>query len=408
MSTPTVSEEIYLDNHATTAVDPRVLDAMLPLLQSEYANAGSLTHEAGRRVARIVQQSKELILELLGSPESELIFTSGATESVNLALLGTCLHPRQKRRRVLIGQIDHRAVLDCGKKLSRSGFDVRWLEAQNLHASVPDLCIGKYSSEGLAENLSDDVALVSLILGNNEIGTIQEIHSIAQACRDHGAVLHLDATQSVGKIPLCAQELGADLISFSAHKFYGPKGVGGLLICNPELQITPTIVGGGQQNNLRSGTLNTAGIVGMAKALEIAIDQIPLELPRTYALRDLLWKRLKSGVQGLGLNGPTWPDQLPDDMHRLDRLPGNLNVHFPRVDGQSLMLKIPRLAVSSGSACTSSEPNPSHVLTGIGLGEDRARCSLRFGIGRFNTESQIELAAQWIVAAYSELLDFVA
>jgi len=408
VSDPTVPEEIYLDNHATTAVDPRVVDAMLPLMHTQYANAGSITHESGRRVARIIQGCKDRILELLGARQAELVFTSGATESINLALFGFCLHPRQRRRSVLIGPLEHRAVVDCARKLSKQAFRVERLDAISGFANDQISSVGACSIDSLRQSLTEDVAIVTLILGNNEIGTLQDMRQVAQMCRDQGALLHLDATQSVGKIPFDAESIGADLVSFSAHKFYGPKGVGGLLICNPEIQITPNIIGGGQQNNLRSGTLNTAGIVGMTRALEVAVEEMPVELPRIFSLRNQLWHRLRSGISGLLLNGSYWPDQLPVDPYELGRLPGNLNVQFPKVDGQSLMLKIPNLAVSSGSACTSAEPHPSHVLTGIGLSEDQARCSLRFGIGRFNTESQVELAADWIVDAYTELLRFVA
>lgn len=413
-----LTQEIYLDNHATTAVDPRVAESMLAMMQSQYANPGSVTHEAGRRVAHRIQDCKEQMLDLLGAPQAELIFTSGATESVNLALFGYCLHPKQTRRSLLIGKLEHRAVLDCAKKLSKSGFIVQSLDTQRNDPTRLDQPIGSCSLETIEQHLNKDTALVSLILGNNEIGTLQDMSRIAELCRSQGVVLHLDATQSVGKLPFAAhgtssqgtsaQACGADLVSFSAHKFYGPKGVGGLLICNPELKLSPLIVGGGQQNNLRSGTLNSVGIVGMARALEVAVADMPDELPRIFGLRDRLWRRLDSAIEGLKLNGPMWPQMLPENSWDLDRLPGNLNVQFPKVDGQSLMLKIPSLAVSSGSACTSAEPHPSHVLTGIGLSEDQARCSLRFGIGRFNTESEIDLASELIISAYRELLHFVA
>jgi cysteine desulfurase len=403
-----MAEEIYLDNHATTAVDPRVVEAMLPAMLSEYANAGSITHQPGRRAAQRIQEHKEQILYLLGAQHAELIFTSGATESINLALFGIALHPRQKRRSVLVGTIDHKAVLDCSRKLSKQGLNVQTIDLVENQADDPLPCFGIYDLEALGKQLNDDVAIVSLILGNNEIGSLQDMRPIAELCHQHGAMLHLDATQAIGKIPFDAQSVGADLVSFSAHKFYGPKGVGGLLICNDTIQLSPVIVGGGQQNNLRSGTLNTAGIVGMARALEISVAQLDTELPMIYSLRDRLWQKLKTRIDGLELNGPDWKTLPPSDPTILQRLPGNLNVRFPNVDGQSLMLKVPSLAVSSGSACTSAEPAPSHVLIGIGLSQDQARSSLRFGIGRFNTESQIDQAADRIVAAYAELLHFVA
>ena len=392
------SKVIYLDNQATTAVDPRVVDAMIPMMIDQYANAGSITHEPGRRVASIIEHAKEQMLNLLGASQGELIFTSGATESINLALAGVCLHPRQKRNRLLIGRIDHRAALDCAKRIGKSNFIVEYLQSTST---------GAYLAEVLQTQLSENVALVSLILGNNEIGTLQDMRPIADLCHAQGAMLHLDATQTVGKVPFDARSTGADLISFSAHKFYGPKGVGGLLICNDQLKLTPLIVGGGQQNNLRSGTLNTAGIVGMAKALEVAVADLTSELPNIYKLRQRLWDKLRFGIEGVHLNGPSWPQDLIQPTVWLERLPSNLNVQFPKVDGQSLMLKVPSLALSSGSACSSAEPHPSHVLLGIGLGEDQARCSLRFGIGRFNTAAQIDIAADLIIAAYEELVHFV-
>lgn len=403
-----MAEEIYLDNHATTAVDPRVVEAMLPAMLSEYANAGSITHQPGRRAAQRIQEHKEQMLYLLGAQHAELIFTSGATESINLALFGVALHPRQKRRTVLVGKIDHKAVLDCARKLSKQGLNVQTIDLVENQSADLLPCVGIFDLEALGKQLNDDVAIVSLILGNNEIGSLQDMRPIAELCHQHGAMLHLDATQAIGKIPFDAQAVGADLVSFSAHKFYGPKGVGGLLICNDTLQLSPVIVGGGQQNNLRSGTLNTPGIVGMARALEISVAQLDTELPMIYSLRDRLWQKLKTRIEGLELNGPDWKTLPPSDPTVLRRLPGNLNVRFPNVDGQSLMLKVPSLAVSSGSACTSAEPAPSHVLIGIGLSQDQARSSLRFGIGRFNTESQIDQAADRIVAAYAELLHFVA
>ncbi len=403
-----MAEEIYLDNHATTAVDPRVVEAMLPTMLSEYANAGSITHQPGRRAAQRIQEHKAQMLYMLGAQHAELIFTSGATESINLALFGIALHPRQKRRTVLVGKIDHKAVLDCARKLSKQGLNVQTIDlVENQPADLLP-CVGIYDLEALGEQLTDDVAIVSLILGNNEIGSLQDMRPIAELCHQHGAILHLDATQAIGRIPFDAQAVGADLVSFSAHKFYGPKGVGGLLICNDTIQLSPVIVGGGQQNNLRSGTLNTAGIVGMARALEISVAQLDAELPMIYSLRDRLWQKLKTRIDGLKLNGPDWKTLPPSDPTVLKRLPGNLNVRFPNVDGQSLMLKVPSLAVSSGSACTSAEPAPSHVLIGIGLSQDQARSSLRFGIGRFNTETEIDQAADRIVSAYAELLHFVA
>jgi cysteine desulfurase len=309
-------------------------------------------------------------------------------------------------------------VLDCTKKLARQGFLVETLGATTHDASAHGQSaqvsqdrafqIGRIDFDSLKASLDDDVCVVSILMGNNEIGTLQDLRPVADLCRAHGAVLHVDATQAVGKIPLGDLSLQADLVSFSAHKFYGPKGVGALLMTDPDLMLTPLIVGGGQQNNLRSGTLNTSGIVGMARALAIATESLESEMPRIYALRDRLWQKLRSGIDGLRLNGPAWTKDFPTDPKELYGLPGNLNVQFPRIEGQSLMLKVPGLAVSSGSACTAAEPHPSHVLMGIGLSQDQARCSLRFGIGRFNTSEQIDQAAAILVSAYTQLIQFVA
>ena len=416
--------EIYLDNHATTRVDSRVIEAMLPWMNDEFANAGSHTHGAGRRAAATVEQCTERILGLLGAPNHELVYTSGATESINLAIFGTFSHPKQTRRGLLVGLADHRAVLDCAKRLKTLECSGPKLSGQKLgdqsysvdYIKVKDATsqqAGAIDLEAFQEALSDNVSMVSVILGNNEIGTLQNIEPLAQACRNVGALLHIDATQAIGKIDFRAADTQADFISFSAHKFYGPKGIGGLLVPKDKLRLRPQIIGGGQQNNLRSGTLNTPGIAGMCRALEVATEDLPIEAQRLRILRNRLWDRLFESIEGLGLNGPPIEAraiQTAQSPARSceNRLPGNLNVRFPKVEGQSLMLKVPQLALSSGSACSSSDPRPSHVLQAIGLNDEEARSSLRFGIGRFNTEEEIDEAADRIVAAYNELRLFVA
>jgi len=408
-------QEIYLDNHATTRVDPRVIEAMVPWMSQEYGNAGSHTHEPGRRAAAMVEESTQRILRLLGAENHDLVITSGATESIHLALFGTMTHPKLSRRGVLIGQADHRAVLDCGKRLALLGFTVRYLPVETEVESE----IGAVRLSELEKSLDDQVGLVSVILGNNEIGTLQQVAPLARACHRAGALLHIDATQAVGKIPLDVDRSEADFVSFSAHKFYGPKGVGGLLVPKSRLRLVPQIVGGGQQNNLRSGTLNTTGILGMSVALQIAVDEMDLERERVEGLRRELWELLRSEIEGLELNGPTFlRSDLKNSKEDFDvssretvvdtRLPGNLNVRFPGVEGQAIMLRVPELALSSGSACSSADPRPSHVLQAIGLSEDAARSSLRFGIGRFNTAAEIEAAAKRIVGAYRELRAFIA
>jgi cysteine desulfurase len=405
-------QEIYLDNHATTRVDPRVVDAMIPWMTQEYGNAGSHTHEIGRRAAAMVEESTQAILGLLGAENHDLIFTSGATESIHLAMFGTMTHPRLSKRGLLIGQAEHRAVLDCGKRLASQGYEVRYLPVETQAVKE----IGAVQLSVLEHSLHEQIGLVCLILGNNEIGTFQDVAPLARACHRVGALLHIDATQAVGKIPLDVDSSEADFVSFSAHKFYGPKGVGGLLVPKRSLKLAPQIVGGGQQNNLRSGTLNTTGILGMAVALQIAVTELESERKRVEGMRNLLWERLSSEIQGLELNGPWINSSSTRDAGGFTtggawedrRLPGNLNVRFPGVEGQAIMLRVPELALSSGSACSSADPRPSHVLQAIGLSEDAARSSLRFGIGRFNTEAEIEVVAERIVEAYRELRAFIA
>ena len=412
-------QEIYLDNQATTRVDSRVIEAMIPWMNDEFANAGSQTHGSGRRAAAMVEQCTERVLAMLGATNHDLVFTSGATESVNLAIFGTFSHPKQSRRSLLVGSADHRAVLDCAKRLKTLEFSGQSCGGQSFsvgYLKVADATseqAGAIDLESFQEALNEDVAMVSVILGNNEIGTLQSIAPLAKACHSVGALLHIDATQAIGKVGFSAVETQADFVSFSAHKFYGPKGIGGLLVPRERLRLRPQIIGGGQQNNLRSGTLNTPGIAGMCRALEVAIEELPVEAQRLRSFRKRLWDRFSESIEGIGLNGPPMdagPIETSQSPLRSweNRLPGNLNVRFPKVEGQSLMLKVPQLALSSGSACSSSDPRPSHVLQAIGLRDEEARSSLRFGIGRFNTAEEIDEAADRIVAAYHELRLFVA
>jgi cysteine desulfurase len=394
---------IYLDNHATTRIDPEVIDVMVRFMETHYANPGSTTHEAGRIVASLVENAIENIAAYLNAARDEIVITSGATESNNLAILGVALHPKQRRRRIVSVVTEHRALLDPLSRLERLGFEVIRLP---VLANSNDLS-GSIDLELVSESINENTALVSVMLANNEIGTIQPIREIAEICRRFEVPFHTDASQAVGRLPVDVEGLGVDLMSFSAHKFYGPKGVGGLYVrqAPKPVRLQAQIVGGGQQSNLRSGTLNSVGIIGMAKALEIASLNLARELTEQSYLRNLLWDLLNEKIAELGLNGPRWRNT---DSPTLSRLPGNLNVCFPKVDGQSLMLELPELAVSSGSACTSADPHPSHVLIGIGLSEDQARASLRFGIGRFNTESEIRQTADWLGRVHAKLASFVA
>jgi cysteine desulfurase len=400
--TDILANEIYLDNHATTRTDPRVVEAMLPWMLTEFANPGSMTHEPGRRAAAKIDECRESIVSLFNAHGNDLVFTSGGTESINLAIFGSALHPKQGRRRIVTASTEHRAVLDPLHRLQKNGWNIVYLPVEKKDHTR----IGLIDFEAAELMIDDSTALVCLMLGNNEIGSVQPFEEISKLCRDRNALLHIDASQAVGKIPVDFKALGADLLSFSAHKFYGPKGVGGLLVRRETAsrRLLAQIFGGGQQHNLRSGTLNSAGIVGAEAALRIAIDEMPVERTRTEHLRSNLWEILEGGIEGLMLNGPDWRGNPTTTV----RLPGNLNVGFPRVEGQALMLRTPGLAVSSGSACTSADPQPSHVLRAIGRSEDEARSSIRFGIGRFNTCDDIHRAAQWLTDAYRDLVAFVA
>lgn len=372
------------------------MEAMIPWFDTWYANPGSSTHEPGRMAKEAIDQAIEKAAEFFHAEADELIVTSGATESNNLAVFGVCLHPRQKRKKVVSVATEHQAMLGPLQKLQKTGFDVRLLPVQSQNQSVP----GQIDLQQIAEEIDSDTALVSVMLANNEIGVLQPIREIARMCAEHEVLFHTDATQAVGRIPVDLDSLGVDLLSYSAHKVYGPKGVGGLLIrgTNGPMRLAPQIVGGGQQSNLRSGTLASSSIVGMSKALEIAKESQPSESVLHGIWRNRLWELLAEAIPGVQRNGP----------HERHRLPGNLNVCFPRVEGQALMLEAKGIAVSSGSACTSANPETSHVLRAIGRTDDEARASIRIGIGRFNSESEIEIAAGQLIDAYHKLTSFVA
>ena len=389
---------IYLDNQATTRVDPAVIAAMLPLMETHYANPGSSSHAFGRLVGEWVDTAISNMAGHFNVASDELIVTSGATESNNLALFGVALHPKQKRRTIVSLVTEHRALLDPLSRLEKNGFEIIRLPVRQC--SDPDT--GFVDLHRLAEAVSEKTALVSVMLANNEIGAIQPLTDIAKICQRFDVPLHTDASQAVGRMPINVQALGVDLVSFSAHKFYGPKGIGGLIVRQSpnSVPLQPQILGGGQQQNLRSGTLNSVGIIGMAKAMELVAANRETEMAEQERLRNLLWLLLNERIDGLKLNGP--------ELISEKRLANNLNLCFPKVEGQSLMLAVPELAVSSGSACTSAEPHPSHVLLGIGLSVDQARSSLRFGLGRFTTEDEIRLAADWLGKAHAKLASFAA
>ncbi|BBO32974.1 cysteine desulfurase family protein [Lacipirellula parvula] len=393
------SVPIYMDNHATTRVDPRVVEAMFPYFTEQYGNAGSIGHAFGEAAREAVEQSRTVIASAIGAEPEEIVFTSGATESNNLAIRGVAERPKRRGDHLVSVQTEHKAVLDPLARLARRGYDVTLLEVEPHGSSRA----GWLDRQRVADVLRDDTALVSVMLANNEIGVLQPIAEIAAICRERGVTFHCDATQAVGKLPVDVRTLGVDLMSFTAHKMYGPKGIGALYVrrTRPAVRLEAQITGGGQQDGLRSGTLNVAGIVGFAAALQLCTLELPAEIERLAKLRDRLWQLLRSRIDGAELCGPNLTGQAATGGPL--RLPGNLDVAFGNVDGEALLLAMGNLAVSSGAACSSTDPSPSHVLLALGLTEDLARSTLRFGLGRFNTIAEVEAAAETVAAAVARL-----
>jgi cysteine desulfurase len=377
--------KIYLDNLATTPIDSRVLDAMLPYLTDKFGNAASRSHVFGLQAASAVDEARTTILRAVNADaNSRIIFTSSATESINLAFKG--LRPGPGANHVITTQIEHKAVLQSCKFLKKS-----------KGVSVTDLPVdqrGVVDLNQLTQSINDDTYLISIMVANNEIGTIQEIKTIGSLCRENGIIFHTDATQAVGKIPFDVQELNIDLASFTAHKMYGPKGVGALYVANDRIgeRLTPQIDGAGQENNYRSGTLNVPGIVGFARAIEICVTELHEQMSHTENLRNQLSKTLADGLDEVCVNG-----------HQTSRLPGLCNITFASVNADVLMSELSEIALSSGSACISGRPVVSHVLKAIGLSDELARASIRFGIGRFNTEEEIQYTAKRCIEAVREL-----
>jgi cysteine desulfurase len=383
---------IYLDNHATTRLDPRVLAAMLPWLTDHYGNAGSTSHEMGREARAAVDAARERFATAVGATAREIVFTSGATESNNLAILGAAARRGAAGGHLVTVATEHHAVLDPVEHLERGGFAVTRLPVAPR--------TGLLDPDAVAASLRSDTVLVSVMLANNEIGTIQDVAAIATIVHRRGAVLHVDCAQALGRIPVNVDALDVDLASFSAHKFHGPKGVGALFVRRRvrPVRIEPLVFGGGQERGLRSGTLDVPGIIGMAEAACLAAADIGAEAARVRGLRDRLWNLLQRSIPGLVLNGPSL-----DEPSR--RLPHNLHVTLPGIDGQTLLATVTGegLAVSSGSACAAEQPRPSHVLTAIGLGDDEARASLRFGLSRFTGADEIDQAASLMAAGVARL-----
>jgi cysteine desulfurase len=385
---------VYLDNHATTRVDPRVIEAMLPYFGDKFGNAGSTSHVFGRECAEAVEQARRTIAAALHASPREIVFTSGATESNNLAIRGLAERRRLKGNHIVSVRTEHKAVLDPLARLSRRDFRVTLLGV----APVDCEYAGRLDVNQLADAITDDTFLVTVMLANNEIGVIQPVAEIGALCRERNVIFHTDATQAVGRMRVDVEQLQVDLLSLSAHKFYGPKGIGALFVRREgrPVRLSSQLDGGRQEFGLRSGTLNVPAIVGMARAVELCLQEMDRERERIAALRKRLFDGFARSIPDVGLNGPALSDPH-------GRLPGNLNCRFPRVDGETLMLNVGNVACSSGSACTSTNPEPSHVLRSLGLDTDQVRSSLRFGLGRFNTAEDIDYAVGAIAAAVWQL-----
>lgn len=376
---------IYLDNHATTRTDPRVLERMLPYFTTLYGNAASVSHRFGWEAAEAVEHAREQVATLIGAEGREIVFTSGATESNNLAIKGIAASLRRKGNHLVTAAAEHKAVLDPMRRLAREGWDV---------TVVPVDESGMVHPEAVAEALTERTVLVSVMAANNEVGTINPIRAIGRLCHERGVLFHTDATQAVGKIPIDVRADHVDLLSLSAHKMYGPKGIGALYVRrrDPMVRLTPLFDGGGHERGLRSGTPAVPLIVGLGAAAEIAGREREAEAARVLALRERLHAGIAQRVEDIHLNG-----------HPTCRLPGNLNLSFAYVDGEALMMAMRDICVSSGAACTSVDPEPSHVLLAMGVDEDLTRASLRFGLGRFTTEEEIDAAVGIVADAVERL-----
>ena len=376
---------IYMDNHATTPVDPRVVEAMLPYFNDKFGNAASRNHSFGWTAEEAVENARGQIARLINAAPKEIIFTSGATESNNLAIKGVAEMYREKGNHIITQVIEHKAVLDTCKRLEKYGFEVTYLPVEKD---------GRINLDDLRRAITPKTILISIMYANNEIGVIQPIAEIGKIAKEKGVLFHADGVQATGKVPVDVQKDNIDLLSISAHKFYGPKGCGALYVRrkNPRVQLSAIIDGGGHERGMRSGTLNVPGIVGFGKACELCQNEMAGESERLRRLRDRLKEGLFSQLEEVYVNGSL-----------THRLPHNLNVSFAFVEGESLLMGINDIAVSSGSACTSATLEPSYVLKALGVGEDLAHTSIRFGLGRFNTEEEVDYVTSRVVETVNRL-----
>ena len=380
-----VQTPIYMDNNSTTRVDPRVVEAMLPYFTEKFGNAASRSHPFGWEAEAAVEQAREQIGALIGASAKEIIFTSGATEANNLAIKGVAQMYKKKGNHVITQVTEHKAVLDPCKRLEKEGFQVTYLPVDKY---------GQVSAEQVRAAITDKTILVSIMAANNEIGSLQPIKAIGKVCKEKGVLFHTDAVQAVGKVAINVEEMGIDLLSMTAHKMYGPKGIGALYVRkkDPRVRLEPQIDGGGHERGMRSGTLPVPYIVGFGVACDIARREMPEEAKRLYRLRE----RLRKGIM----------DKLPESYlngHPDERLPGNANISFAYVEGEGLMMGIKDVAVSSGSACTSASLEPSYVLRALGVGDELAHSSIRFGLGRFSTEEEVDYVVDLVVREVNRL-----
>jgi cysteine desulfurase len=376
---------VYFDNHATTPVDPRVVEAMVPYFTEKFGNAASRNHEFGWKAEEAVENARGQIAKLINATPKEIVFTSGATESTNLAIKGVAEMYREKGNHIITQVTEHKATLDTCKRLEKYGYEVTYLPVEKD---------GRINLDDLRRAITPKTILISIMYANNEIGVVQPIAEIGKIAKEKGVFFHVDAVQAVGKIPVDIQKDGIDLMSISGHKIYGPKGVGALYVRrkNPRVQLAAIIDGGGHERGMRSGTLNVPGIVGLGKACELCQQEMASESGKMSRLRDRLKESIMSRLDETFINGS------------MDhRLPNNINISFAYVEGESLLMGINDVAVSSGSACTSATLEPSYVLKALGVGEDLAHTSIRFGLGRFNTQEEVDYVADRVVETVSRL-----
>ncbi len=376
---------IYMDYQATTPVDPRVLEEMLPYFSERFGNAASRNHSFGWEAEKAVEQGRARVAALIGASPKEIVFTSGATESDNLAIKGVAEMYRDKGDHIITAVTEHKAVIDTCKRLEKYGFKVTYLPVGRDGLVDLDL---------LASSITDRTILISIMMANNEIGVVQPIGEIGRIARERGVLFHTDAVQGAGKLPLDVNRMNVDMASLSAHKIYGPKGIGALYVRrkNPRVLLAPVIDGGGHERGMRSGTLNVPGIVGFGKAAELCGEEMASESKRLEGLRDRLWRGLQANLDDIEVNGSLE-----------SRLPNNLNVSFAYVEGESLLMGMSDIAVSSGSACTSASLEPSYVLKALGTGDDLAHSSIRFGLGRFTTEEEVDYVVGKVTSVVKRL-----